>query len=344
MPPRVEPDRVFAIDDDPAVLDVVERRLAREGYEVEAFESAEEALPRLRERPPGVVLSDLKMGGMDGIALLRALREAYGPDLPVFVLMTAYADLASAREAMRLGAYDYLEKPFSLDDLSSALGRASERARLIAAREALAGLLAEDVRVPLGAVQANLEALEAGLAGPLEPEQRELVALSLAECARLHRLARNFDDARLLERRELYLARGRVDLAALARRALERLAPASAPDFEPAWVVGDAALLERLVENLVRAANGTPRVRVLSGAEVRIEVGPLDARVLARARRRGLFSAESREALAAEGIRANSELELTFCAAAAGALGGSLSIEARDGAAAAVVRLPGGGT
>jgi len=77
---------------------------------------------------------DIKMPGMDGIELSRSLR-ALDPDLPV-VLVTAYADIESAREAIRLGAYDYIPKPFDIDDVILSVARAVERRALLAANRA----------------------------------------------------------------------------------------------------------------------------------------------------------------------------------------------------------------
>ena len=103
------------VDDDVAVADVVGRMLRRAGYEVAIAHDAEVALSMLRERPVDVVLSDLRMPKMDGMALLAAvLREV--PQLPV-VLMAALGSVPLAVEAIRAGARDFVLKPFERDEV-----------------------------------------------------------------------------------------------------------------------------------------------------------------------------------------------------------------------------------
>ncbi len=101
--------RVLIVDDDAAL-----RRLARDvldgqGYELSEAADGERALAALRERPVDVVVSDLRMPGLDGLALLAAARKL--PEAPTVVLLTAYGSVPQAVEAMRLGAFDFVEKP-----------------------------------------------------------------------------------------------------------------------------------------------------------------------------------------------------------------------------------------
>ncbi|MFA6111709.1 MAG: sigma-54 dependent transcriptional regulator [Candidatus Latescibacterota bacterium] len=120
--------RVLVVDDEKQIRLVLRRLLADEGYEVEAVVSAEEALRQAQARPPDLVLMDLSLPGMDGIAAMEALRAA-GLDAQVIV-MTAYGRVESAVRAMKLGAYHYLEKPFDNDELLNLVARALEQRRL----------------------------------------------------------------------------------------------------------------------------------------------------------------------------------------------------------------------
>lgn len=123
---------VFAVDDDPSTLRVVERMLSREGFECKTFESAEAVLQALASESSDVdlILSDINMENMTGLDLLAAVRETW-PDI-VMVMLTAEGDIGTAVEAMRRGAYDYLTKPFDpVDTLLPAVKRAIERGRLI---------------------------------------------------------------------------------------------------------------------------------------------------------------------------------------------------------------------
>jgi DNA-binding NtrC family response regulator len=119
---------VLVVDDEPRQLGILKTILSREGYEVETCSTAEEALLLLRASPPQVLLTDMKMPGMDGIALLEeALREAPACSA---VVMTAHGSVDSAVEAMKKGAFDYLTKPLDRDRLLLVLERAMETVRL----------------------------------------------------------------------------------------------------------------------------------------------------------------------------------------------------------------------
>ena len=100
------------------------------GHRVEIAADGAEALRRADAEPFDVVLSDVRMAGMDGLALLREIRRRR-PDA-VVVLMTAYATIPGAVEAMREGAFDYLVKPFALDEVGLLVERALEVARAAA--------------------------------------------------------------------------------------------------------------------------------------------------------------------------------------------------------------------
>ena len=101
---------LLLVDDDPSILGVLEMRLKTEGYEVHGVASGEAAVAALGRRRFDVVVTDLRMEGMDGMVLLRRVHEQ-DPALPVIIL-TAHGDVGSAVQAMRLGAFDFLEKPY----------------------------------------------------------------------------------------------------------------------------------------------------------------------------------------------------------------------------------------
>ncbi len=114
-------DRVLVVDDDLSIRETFEHHLGRGGYEVRAAASAEEALALIAKCEPGLVITDVRMPGMDGIELLRQLRSA-GDDVDVAVI-TAHDDMNGAIAAMQAGAYDYLVKPLDLDRLDAMIGR-----------------------------------------------------------------------------------------------------------------------------------------------------------------------------------------------------------------------------
>src|SRR5574340_115914 len=118
---------IWIIDDDPSIRWVFEKALARERLDFRVFASAQEALAALEISPPQVVVSDIRMAGGSGLALLQQLKARL-PDLPV-IIMTAYSDVESAVAAFQGGAFEYLPKPFDVDHAVELIRRALEESR-----------------------------------------------------------------------------------------------------------------------------------------------------------------------------------------------------------------------
>lgn len=129
------PRSLLLVEDEPAVRRSISQSLRELGLEVHATDTAETALDLVEELEPDVVLSDVRLPGMDGIELLRLLRKTV-PSVDV-ILITAYDDMATVARAMREGAFDFLVKPLDLAALTSVLERVFEdqRAREQARRE-----------------------------------------------------------------------------------------------------------------------------------------------------------------------------------------------------------------
>ncbi|MCX4245853.1 sigma-54-dependent transcriptional regulator [Paraliomyxa miuraensis] len=120
--------RILVVDDEPSMRELLTICLRRAGHEVEAVEGGALALERLDARPFDLVITDLTMPGVDGLELLR--RVIARPEPPLVIMITAFATTATAVEAMKLGAYDYLTKPFELDEIQVVVMRALERVDL----------------------------------------------------------------------------------------------------------------------------------------------------------------------------------------------------------------------
>ena len=116
-------DRVWIVDDDSSIRWVLERALLQAGFETESFASADKVLARIDHEQPDAVLSDIRMPGPDGLALLATLAERH-PELPV-IIMTAHSDLDSAVNAYQAGAFEYLPKPFDIDEAVATVRRAA---------------------------------------------------------------------------------------------------------------------------------------------------------------------------------------------------------------------------
>jgi two-component system C4-dicarboxylate transport response regulator DctD len=119
-------DVVMLIEDDDGMRAAVSQWLKLHGYDVTALAAPGQALSALDRHFSGVLVSDVRMPDMDGLELLRQMRD---PEIPV-VLMSAYRDIPLVVEAMQRGAYDFLEKPFDPERLVDVVRRASEKRRL----------------------------------------------------------------------------------------------------------------------------------------------------------------------------------------------------------------------
>ncbi len=119
---------ILVVDDEPLQRDILKTILDDEGYETHTASSGESGLKIIREIKPDVVLTDLKMDGMDGIELMESLPNE--PFEPTAIVMTAYGTISSAVEAIKKGAFDYLTKPLDKEVLLITIKRAVERVNL----------------------------------------------------------------------------------------------------------------------------------------------------------------------------------------------------------------------
>ncbi|TPV95247.1 MAG: sigma-54-dependent Fis family transcriptional regulator [Myxococcales bacterium FL481] len=145
--------RILVVDDETAARTALVDLLRAEGYEVGSAADGFKALGRAEQRAPDILLTDLKMAGMDGLELIAKMREKY-PDVSAIV-MTAYGTVSSAVDAMRLGAEDYITKPIDLDALLLLLERVQNGRALRAENARLRHLINErdnDSQVQLGLV------------------------------------------------------------------------------------------------------------------------------------------------------------------------------------------------
>ena len=124
-----EKPNILVVDDEVVVCDLIRDVLMEVGYKIEVAFSGEEAIKKIQEDKFPIVISDLKMPGIDGIEVLKRTK-AINFDICV-VVMTAYPSIESVIEAMREGAYDYIVKPFNIEDIKLIIRRAAERQYLL---------------------------------------------------------------------------------------------------------------------------------------------------------------------------------------------------------------------
>jgi CheY-like chemotaxis protein len=113
--------RILAVDDEPVVLDAFRRALVLEGYDVDTVESGAEALTLVRHGEYDFVFTDIRMPGMDGVEVVRAVKDLR-PDVDV-VVITGHGTIETAVATLRYGASEYIQKPFTADELAQFINR-----------------------------------------------------------------------------------------------------------------------------------------------------------------------------------------------------------------------------
>ena len=264
--------KVLFIDDEDIVLRSCRRIFAGPGYEVETAASGEEGLAKARARDFDVVVTDLKMPGIGGIEVLKTLRSERPST--VVVVFTGYANVETARDALKNGAFDYIPKPFTPDELRQVVDNAC-RARAGSAEVKMLDLMAivsHELKSPVAAMHTTASTLHRGYFGKLAPEQQKIVETILRNCEYLEDIMRSYIDLSKMELDDLDAFREDVrfdaDVVSPALAApgagdnVKRM-PVVKDYTEDATLFGDPRLLRIVVGNLVSNAvkygtEGTP--------------------------------------------------------------------------------------
>jgi two-component system sensor histidine kinase/response regulator len=176
--------RILVIDDEKVIRDSCTRILMTEGYIVKSAEDGDLGLKLFQEFHPDLVLVDLKMPEKNGMEVLEEI-ESSDPTV-IKIVITGYATVASAVDAMKRGAYDFIPKPFTPDEILLIVARGLERRRLLFESEALRveqekvrrnmiSLVSHELRAPLAATVQYLEVILGGMAGEISSEAREMI-------------------------------------------------------------------------------------------------------------------------------------------------------------------------
>ncbi len=184
--------RILVVDDEEIVLDSCTEILRGEGYQLATAADGARGLALVREFRPDVVVVDLKMPGLSGFEVLERLRDA-DPTV-VTIVITGYATVSSAVDAMKRGAYDFLPKPFTPEEFRLIIKRAVEKRSLTfeamalrrerdLLRDHFAAIVSHELKAPLAAIQQNIFVLERDAAAT--PDQRERLARVKARMADL---------------------------------------------------------------------------------------------------------------------------------------------------------------
>ena len=241
------------------------------GFAVEEAESGEAALEKIRSSPPHILFLDHKMPGMSGLDVLEATRDLQSEMLTIMI--TAYASIETAVQATKRGAYDFLAKPFTPDELRNTTRKAAARLALVKQARKLAEekrqvrfqfirVLGHELKAPLNAVEGYLRLLQEGRLGDCLSAYAEPVERSLMRIEGMRKLVTDLLDVTHIEsgQRQRHLAM--VDLVQIARGVLETFALETAAKrmeiachaSEPVRLVADRGEIEMILSNLISNA------------------------------------------------------------------------------------------
>ncbi len=356
---------IIVIDDDEAMRRACQAALRRAGYEVETYADGESGLKRMAEVGAGLLVVDLKMPGMGGMEVINRIKKI-NPDI-VAIVITGFATVSTAVEAMKAGAYDFIPKPFTAEELRVIIARGMERRRLAQEakklrqeKEAQARkfitFVSHQLKAPLGAVKQYLDVLCHDAMDSIPDQYQPWMQRS---CAKINSMLEVIDDWLTISKVEGgHLATQRVPVrwqdliesvketcATMARDGEVRVTAELPADLPP--VIGDATALRMALSNLVVNAVKYNH----PGGEVRITAGT-DAETVAVsvADTGGGVAAEDVDHIFEEFYRSKDErhvskggtgMGLPICKRIVEELGGRIALDNRPGEGATfTVELP----
>lgn len=279
--------RLLVIDDEQIVLDSCTQILAGNDVQVATASNGTRGLELVKEWCPDLVLVDLKMPGISGLETLQQIRDL--DPTTVAVVITGYATVSSAVEAMKNGAYDFLPKPFTPDELRMITRRGLEKRQLVLEtmvlrrekdllREQFAAIVSHELKSPLSAVQQNLFALADDLSERLTDEERQRFERIEARISDLNGLIHSWLRVISADVNKLRETFAPISLTTVIARALENIQPQAArkdielkaPVKESLPLVdGDEGALGEAFTNVI--GNAVKYSRAGSPVDVRVE-------------------------------------------------------------------------
>ena len=263
---------ILVIDDEESMRDSCSLILLKDGYQVETAEDGSTGLEKIRNLKPDLALVDLKMPGISGFEVLEKIKEI-DPNL-IPIVITGYATVESAVEAMKKGAYDFLPKPFTPEELRIIINRALERRSLALEAETLRQekklleenfitMVSHQLRSPLVAIQQYFEVILAGLVGQVDKKQKEMILRAQERLGSLLQLINDWLDLAQINKGQLVDKFRPVALEKILAKQVEFLNPLALEycvtlELEPvsasALVMGDEQTLEQVFANLISNA------------------------------------------------------------------------------------------
>lgn len=358
---EIQGGRMLVVDDEPRNRKLIEGYLQSEGYELASAGSGIEALDRVRDWNPDIVLLDVMMPGMTGYEVCRRIKSDPYSRLVQVMLVTALDGTSKKVEGLDCGADDYVTKPVRRDEflakvralvrarrlvleLESAREELSRRNRELELKRMLAQSIVHDLKSPLSAVLGNLDLLSMRV----DQGQQYLIDRSRQGASRMLKMILNLLDVEALDEGKMQLREEPVDAVGVARAAVEECASSAAiaqvsielDAVDEAWVRADRSVLRRVLDNLLSNAfthtpsGGTVEVTVLGRPEG-VEISVEDSGPGIPEEHRDTIFDKYRQVDGSEPTGAsNRGLGLTFCKMAIEAHGGTIWVEQAPGGGA----------
>ncbi len=186
--------KILVIDDEDIVLSSCKRIFRDDDYEIDTAKSGQEGLDKTAQKDYQIVITDLMMPGINGMEVLKTLVETK-PDITV-IIFTGFATVESVREALKLGAFDYVPKPFTPDELRSVVRNAVEAHEKKSGAQMLdlLAIVSHELKSPISVVHTTADTLYKGYFGNLDPQQQKTVEAILRNCQYLEDIIRNYLD------------------------------------------------------------------------------------------------------------------------------------------------------
>jgi signal transduction histidine kinase len=263
---------ILVIDDDESMRDSCTQILTKDGFLAEIAKDGSSGLEKIKETKPDLVLIDLKMPGINGLEVLERTIEM-DPNI-IAVVITGYATVESAVEAMKKGAYDFLPKPFTPDELRIIIKRGLERRKLILETESLRRekklieenfitMVSHQLRSPLVAILQYFEVILGGMAGEISGKQKEMIQKAQSRLENLTNLINDWLDVAKLDSGQIINNLRPLSLRKVIKKTLEDMRPLAKKNdislelrssTENKNVLGDEESLKQVFSNLITNA------------------------------------------------------------------------------------------
>ena len=255
--------KILIIDDENIILKSCMRILGNENYEIDTAYSGDEGLRLTNDKDYDIVITDIKMPGLSGMEVLASLRKNK-PEVTV-IIFTGFATVENTREALKMGAFDYIPKPFTKEELQSVVQNAikARKDNSDAGMLDIMAIVSHEMKSPISAVYTTAETLYRGYFGNLGPEQQKTVEKILRNCQYLEDIIRNYIDLSQMDLDNLESFTKKIDLVKdviqpvldipECRENLKKM-PIVADIKANPHINGDPNLLKIVITNLVNNA------------------------------------------------------------------------------------------